>query len=311
MSALPPIPSGPLNSVERPWDYKNGWVRAPIREIVTNKSLTKQARLLWLWLASLKEGSTDYTWGDCEAELGCQTKARKNCLAQLVAQGFIEVTDDGVVIIKDPYKAFNDNLFSVDKPVKTRRSVRFNLEVSELQKPEKPKPKKTQRSTAKTDSTQQTRDECVATWNMHKPDSFKGVSTLSADRLQAVKIHMQNVSHDSKDFTGFMKIVCNGIKKDSWWVNTCNRKEFDAVFGSGRVQDKKRENVVKFYELGLKENKSENLENQKPEDPNAEKLANITYRLSVAKQRRDVVEIERWQKALNEIADQEESSNEF
>ena len=88
MSALPPIPPGPLNSVERPWDYKNGWVRAPIREIVTNKSLTKQARLLWLMLASLKEGSTDYTWGDIEAELGCQTKARKNCLAQLVAQGF-------------------------------------------------------------------------------------------------------------------------------------------------------------------------------------------------------------------------------
>jgi hypothetical protein len=311
MSALPPIPPGPLNSVERPWDYKNGWVRAPIREIVTNKSLTKQARLLWLMLASLKEGSTDYTWGDIEAELGCQTKARKNCLAQLVAQGFIEITEDGVVIIKDPYKAFNDNLFSVDKPVKTRRGVKFTLEVSELQEPEKPKPKKTQRSTAETSSTQQNRDNCAASWNLHKPGSFRNKDVMSADDFLAVKLHMENLNHDSKDIDGFMRIICKGIARDNWWLNTCNKKDFAAIFGSGRVQDKKRANVAKFYELGLNENKAENLEDQKPEDPNADKLANITYRLSVAKQRRDVAEIERWQKALNDIADQEESTDEF
>ena len=311
MPASPQIPSGPLKSVERPWDYKNGWVRAPIREIVTNKTLTKQARLLWLWLASLKEGSTDYTWGDCEAELGCQTKARKNCLAQLVAQGFVEVGKDGVVILKDPYKAFNDNLFAEDKPIFTCRSQVPNLEVSELSQPESKKPKKTQRSTAKAASAQQNREDCAASWNMHKPNSYGAVRTLSADRLQAVKLHMENVSHDSKDLAGFMEIVCKGIAKDDWWLNKCNKKDFDAIFGSGRVQDKKRENVVKFYELGLKEDEPKQTQDQEMQDEKAGKLANITYRLGLAKQRRDTVEIERWQKALNDIADQEESFNEF
>lgn len=301
MLIAPKTPFGPLRTVERPWEYKNGWVRAPMHEIVCNKSLTKQAKLLWLWLASLKEGTSGYTWADCEEALGCQTKARKNCLGQLVSQGFLEVSDSGVVILKDPYKAYRDSFFDSDNSVTTYRGEEANLEVSEIEKPEEKPKEKRKRPTPSAQSKEQLNFICAESWNTHKPGSYASLRTLSADRLQAVKLHIENLAHDPKDVCGFIEIVCKGIYRDDWWLNQCNKKCFDAVFGSGKVQDKKRSNVQQLYDLGLKDDYRSFDGKKPPQEIENSEIANIKYRLSVAKQRRNPSEIERWTKALEEI----------
>lgn len=303
------VPSGPLHSVHRPWDYKNGWVRAPIREIVCNSSLSKQARLLWLWLASLKEDSPDYTWKDCEIELDCQTKARKNCLGQLISQGFLEISDDGVVILKDPYIAYNSKKLDSERKFLTSRSeIRF-IEVSEIVSPKQQiakvedKPKKTTPASTVQRPTEDDRQRCIDSWNLNRPNTYQGLNSFGNDRWQALVSHMSNLNYDKNDIEGFIEIIFKGLKKDNWWVNECTNRTFEGIFGSGKVQEKKRGNVQKFYDLGLVNNEAQQVLLKETKETFDNELANLKYRLDLAKARRNQLEIDKWQAEINKFSE--------
>lgn len=304
MSLPTKIPSGPLKTVEQHFDFQSGWVRAPIREIVCNKSLTKQARLLWLWLASLKPGAESYTWGDCEAELGCQTKARKNCLGQLVSQGFLEIRADGVVILKDPYVAYKKNLISSEKFVITNDDEMTDHEFSEVIKP-KTQPK--QQRTTRSSSLNPTSDDCkiaLNAWNEFKPDSFQGLNTFTGKHWQALYTQMDNIRHDKKDIRGFIRIVLSGLKKSDWWMNTVNAsgRTFKAVFGYGTCGDQKLNNVCNLYDLGSDADAMPVLQRkEKPKLPDDESSTVIMY-LNMAKSKGNQKEIDHWQRQLDMLS---------
>jgi len=320
MNDAPSVPSGPLHSVHRPWDYKNGWVRAPIREIVCNSSLSKQARLLWLWLASLKEGSPDYTWKDCEIELDCQTKARKNCLGQLISQGFLEISDEGIAILKDPYIAYSSKKLDSERKILTSRSQIRHIEVSEiaLHKEEivkvEEKPKKTTPVSTVQRPTENDRQRCIDSWNFYKPDTYSSLNSFGNDRWQALVSHMSNLNYDKNDVEGFIKIICKGLNKDDWWVKECTNRSYEGIFGSGKVQEKKRGNVQKFYDLGLVNDEAQQVLLKETKETFNNELANLKYRLDLAKARRNQLEIDKWQAEIDKFSEtifnQETAQNE-
>ena len=293
MAEATPLPSGPLNSVERTWDFKSGWVRAPIQEIVCNNSLSKQARLLWLWLASLKSGDRSYTWGDCEEAMGCQTKARKNCLAQLIAHGFIEIKPNGVVVLKDPYKAFEDDNLSSDAHIVTQKDL-----VDEIDETPTIVAKQTPAiKTEKKPSPNESITQLISSWNNHKPDSYQKLRTVSSKDWEAFVKQMKNLKHSTSDVDGFISLICKGIAKSDFWSKTVKTsgRNFSAIFGYGNVQDKKMRNVQVLYELG-----SQDLSEDKPavsisiyrEEIDA--LQMIKMNLDRAKRRGDLEEMQTW-----------------
>lgn len=102
------LPTGKLNAVVLDWEIRPGFVRVPVKEVIGNRSLTHQARLLWMWLAAQPSKGHHVSWNECEAVLGCATKARRSCLQQLCSQGLLTITPDGVAILHDPYSSHRD-----------------------------------------------------------------------------------------------------------------------------------------------------------------------------------------------------------
>lgn len=293
MAEATPLPSGPLNSVERTWDFKSGWVRAPIQEIVCNNSLSKQARLLWLWLASLKSGDRSYTWGDCEIAMGCQTKARKNCLAQLIAHGFIEIKPNGVVVLRDPYKAFENDNLSSDSHIITQKDLADEID-KESSVPAKTTPPVKQE---KKNSINENIAQLIESWNKYKPDSYQRLRTVSTKDWEAFLKQMRNLKHSTSDIDGFIMCVCKGISKSDFWSNTVRSsgRNFSAIFGYGNVQDKKMRNVQTLYDAGCiiqNEEKPDISPSLYKEELDA--LQMIKMNLDRAKRRGDLDEINIW-----------------
>lgn len=104
-----PLPTGRLAAVVRDWECLPGFVQVPVKEIVANPALTMQARLIWMWLASLPPRGHRVSWGECEALFQCGVKARRSCLKQLVDQGLLTLTPDCVAILHSPYEAEPQN----------------------------------------------------------------------------------------------------------------------------------------------------------------------------------------------------------
>lgn len=312
MNQAPFIPSGPLKTVEQHFDYKGGWVRAPIREIVCNQSLTKQARLLWLWLASLKPGCNDYTWGDCEAELGCQTKARKSCLGQLVSQGFLEIRSDGVVVLKDPYLAYKQGLLLSDKLIVTSHDEIPNHQYSEITKAPAVTPKQTKPRQQSFDK--QNISVIISAWNQYKPESFRSLRAVSDKQAEAFYKQMRNLNQGKENIEEFIKTICKGISKNNFWMYKVdsNGRTFSALFGYGNVGDTKLRNIQDLFDLGADQYvKPLNVRQDKPVTEDDE-TSSIRMYLDMAKKKGDPKEVAHWQEQLDYALNTEHgASNEF
>lgn len=313
------IPTGRLQSVERDWEYQSGWVRTPLREIAFNDRLSKQARLLWQWLASVPPGSAYISWGECETVLRCGTKARRNCLSQLVTEGFISISDNGVVIMNDPYLVYNETRKRIIDEI--REEWQEEIEIPErgesnnqlfstiaLEKgiddeinkisiaKEKPKPK----AKPKPESIQ----IIIDSWNQCKPETYSSMRTVSTKQKECISKHMSNLGLSSENTKDFICSVCEGLKKSDFWSKRVDQsgRNFNSVFGYGSPQDTKMKNIENLYSAGneatpvLKEKVPVKYNKEQQEIIDAYRF--IMMNLNSAKARDDVNETERYNKLL-------------
>lgn len=324
MTIAASVPVGRLNSVERNWDYRPGWVRAPLREIVFNDRLTKQARLLWLWLASVPINSRHISWGECETMLRCGTKARRSCMCQLVTEGYISVQDDGIVVMHDPYEVFNNkrneilneireewkdevdyiqelesipkayDMISLEKDIdKELEKIKQPVETEEAVVPVSNK-------SAKTPKVDTIPMAIIQAWNRCKPDSYSSMRSLSTKQKECITKHMKNLGLTSAETESFICAVCTGLTKSKFWSKQVDQKgrNFNSVFGYGNPQDIKMRNIENLYQSGLEEKHEEQIK----EDPvytvdqqdTIDAYRFVSLNLEQSTLRGDTKEVERW-----------------
>lgn len=283
-------------------------MRAPLQQIVCNNSLSKQTRLLWIWLASLKPGETSYKWSDCESALGCQTKARKNCLAQLVYHGFITIKPNGIVVINDPYEVFENEKLSASSPVIVENRLEEQCDIELTSPIESPnckeqstqEPVKTEKKQAKSRNVQL----IIDAWNKYKPQSYQKLRTLSIKQLEAFDRQLKNLKKDPSETEDFIRIICTGISKSDFWIKTLPAKgrNFAAIFGYGNAGDTKLKNVETLYELGLSAPSGEEETFDIAETPQSKEEINAYRMIKMnyvnAKRRGDIQEIKHWEQYL-------------
>ena len=267
MSDGPNLPIGRLQSVEREWEYQSGWVRTPLREIAFNDRLSKQARLLWQWLASVPPGSAYISWGECETMLRCGTKARRNCLSQLVTEGFISISDNGVVIMNDPYLVYNETRKriideiredwqeEIQVPARGESSETLFSTITveksidnEISKLTTPKTSTKPSTKTKSESVQ----VIIESWNQCKPETYSSMRTVSAKQQECIAKHMKNLGLSSDNTKDFICSVCQGLKRSDFWIKRVDQsgRNFNAVFGYGSPQDTKMKNIENLYSAG-------------------------------------------------------------
>lgn len=264
------VPTGRLQSVHRDWEYQAGWVRAPLREIVFNDRLSKQARFVWLWLASLPVDTTGVSWSECETLLRCSTSARRRCLAQLVEEGYVVIDDSGRVSITNPYQVFDSRRAEIlgeireewddtlDVIEKAETATKYNqtavmekkidIQVAKLKKTSEMPPK----STPAPSKSSTIANSIIEAWNECKPDSYSTIRTVSSRQQECIKKHLSNLGLKGEDAKELICSVCNGLRKSTFWTNTVDQsgRNFNSVFGYGSPQDKKMKNIENLYAAG-------------------------------------------------------------
>lgn len=301
-----PIPVGRLTSVAASWDFEAGWVRAPLKEIVFNQRLTKQARLLWLWLASVKSSKKTPSWGECELMLSCGTKARRSCLSQLYLEGFIDFEPGGGVVLNNPYKAFlaEKNEFERAPQIITVPVDTDIVEPTPVEKDQDPaeKPKKTNTETI----IQERAKLIMQTWNESKPDGYSSLRSVSKKQLECISKHCRNLGIAKNREPDLIKAVCNGLRNSKFWSNevSASGKNFNSVFGYGSPQDTKMKNIENLYENGLAGGgpvKYENITFDSSQQELIDAYKFVKLNLDNAKARSMGSDIERYEKLLNNV----------
>lgn len=328
MTDSAPVPTGRLKTVRRDWEYRPGFVMTPLREIAFNSRLTKQARLVWMWLASVPARPTRISWGECETMLGCGTKARRNCIAQLVTEGYISIDEEGHVVMHDPYEVYDAKRIEVLDEIRSEWSDQyredredcvqsdhekillekkiddnlreFKLEPPIIQKPEvKPKKEKENKS-----------DIIVNAWNKCKPETYSSIRVISAKQQESIAKHMKNLSIGQSNIEFFICSVCSGLKKSQFWSEQVYKssRNFNSVFGYGNPQDTKMKNVENLYFAGQDDEPQENEPTQQKFNEEQQTLID-TYRYinlnyTNAKAREDESEANRWHGHLLDVLQQ-------
>lgn len=316
MSEADVLPIGRLNKVARPWDYRGGFVRAPLIEIVFNSRLTKQARLLWLWLAAVHPSSQNISWADCEKVMCCATKARRSCLLQLVDEGFVTVEDNGTVTLHDPYSAYknaSDEIIpkiNLDFIYPDQQNLSQELEFTSARLKKDNQIEITPASNKK--KQQMHKPEMIVNviecWNTHKPESYSKIRTISSKQLEALYKHLKNLGQKQTYICELIKFVCKGIEKSDFWTNKVDQsgRNFSAVFGYGNAHDTKLKNVENLYILGQDDCEvavpGENFSQEEKDLIRIHKY--ISFECEKARNRNNDLDNKRWQEELDSINQQ-------
>lgn len=321
------VPTGRLQSVVRTWEYRGGWVRTPLREIAFNNRLTKQARLVWMWLASVPPESSYVSWGECETLLGCGTKARRNCIAQLVTEGFISVSESGVVTMHDPYEVFDKKRQEILQEMRESlvedmnftkeaesRVATINTIVAEKEMDKQiieiKKEQKQQRAPRKEKAVAPRDNPVIDAWNQCKPESYSSLRTLSTKQQECINKHMKNLGLSKDKTEEFICSVCSGLKKSQFWsVQVAQAgRNFNSVFGYGNPQDTKMKNIENLYTLGHEDSPGETIKETvtftKDQQDLLDSYRYVKMNYNSAKSRDEEGEAQRWKGYLDEVINQ-------
>lgn len=316
------VPTGRLTAVKRDWDYQAGWVRAPLREIVFNDRLSKQARLVWLWLASVPTDTPHVSWGECETMLSCGTKARRSCIAQLIQEGFITVHNNGRVEMHDPYLVYQakrrevlDEMreeWKIQEPITNQSaSVKQAYDIALIEKKIDKEADKTSTSTppaTKKPSTKQSNkdysQEIITAWNECCPETYSKMRIVSNKQQECISKHLKNLELTKDDTKMFICSVCTGLSKSNFWTSKIapHGRNFKSVFGYGSPNDTKMKNVEELYAAGQETEEiiPETVNTITPEQQDfidAYHYSKLNYTQN--KSRGDTTEAERWLNHMN------------
>lgn len=256
--AKPPV--GRLAQIEVDFQLQSGWIKAPIDEILFNSRLSGQARFLWCWLASTERSSRQISWHSCELKMGCGTKNRRECLAQLEEEGFISISADGkTVTMHDPVNAYESSRrFVADEICQECNKLRGEpIEKIELVKA-------VVNDTVKPKETSSEKLVIIEAWNACKPDSFSKIRVLSTKQKECANKHLKNLGLEKKELAEFICAVCRGLQASNFWTRTVDKSSmnFNSVFGYGSPNDTKMKNVENLYLAG--DLLEENIAQEKP-----------------------------------------------
>lgn len=242
----PPI--GRLAQIELDFQLQSGWIKAPIDEVLFNSRLSGQARLLWCWLASTERSSRQISWHSCELKMGCGTKNRRECLAQLEEEGFISITADGkTVTMHDPVTAYETSRrFVTDEICQECNKLKGDpVEKIELLKP-------VASDTTKSKDTNSEKIVIIEAWNACKPLTFSKIRVLSNKQRECANKHLKNLGLEKKELAEFICAVCRGLQASRFWTKTVDKSSmnFNSVFGYGNPTDTKMKNIENLYLAG-------------------------------------------------------------
>ena len=301
----------------------------PLREIAFNSRLTKQARLVWIWLASVPVRPTRISWGECETMLDCGTKARRHCIAQLVTEGYISVHEDGTVVMHNPYEVYDAKRIEVLKEIRTewtgsqdivlleqedeniKEKALLEKRIDESLKEFKLEPCPAEQKTRKQKTQKLSlKDVIVESWNKCKPDSYSSIRTVSTKQQECIERHLKNLGLNLSQAEEFICSVCEGLKKSQFWTQTVYKsgRNFNAVFGYGNPQDTKMKNIENLYSSAqdeiehIPEIAADNLNADQRELIDAYKYIKLNYANSKA--REDKAETDRWNTHLTDVIEQ-------
>lgn len=327
------LPTGRLKIVRRDWEYRPGFVMTPLREIAFNSRLTKQARLIWMWLASVPVRPTKISWGECETMLDCGTKARRSCIAQLVTEGYISVHDDGTVVMHDPYEVYDAKRAEVLKEIRNewlecqelpasneaeavREITLLEKRIDEDLKEFKLEPPLEKTKESKPKGAKELQCEVIVqAWNKCKPESYSSIRTISAKQQESVAKHLKNLGLATSDTEAFICAVCAGLKKSQFWSEQVYKagRNFNSVFGYGNPQDTKMKNIENLYSDGLDDSPKEQEPSQISYNDDQKELIHtykyINLNYTHAKAREDESETARWHCHLLDILQQLQEQN--
>lgn len=301
----------------------------PLREIAFNSRLSKQARLVWMWLASVPARPTKISWGECETMLDCGTKARRHCISQLVTEGYISVHDDGTVVMNNPYQVYDAKRIEVLNEIRSewiegqepspeaiedvtvREKALLEKRIDESLKEFKLEPAPAEKQPKKSKSREPLfKTLIVESWNKCKPDSYSSIRTVSTKQQECIEKHLKNLGLDSSQVEEFICSVCDGLKKSQFWTQTVYKsgRNFNAVFGYGNPQDTKMKNIENLYSSAqddiehIPELIETAFDSEQQELIDAYKYINLNYTNSKA--RDDKSEMERWSTHLIDVIQQ-------
>ena len=240
------IPTGRLQEVRADFDLGGGWLKMPLREILFNPRLTGQARQVWGWLSAASDVNSVLmpTWQACELSLNCGVKSRRNCLSQLVEEGFISISADGALVtMHDPVKVYSKQRKAMaDEICKECSELREEVVEKQTVIIEEPSPEPAEKSLNE-------KQQIVDTWNAHKPESYAKILRLSSKQKACIHKHLNNLGFNKSEAKEFIIAVCEGLKKNDFWMRKIDKKtrNFNAVFGYGNPSDTKMKNIENLY----------------------------------------------------------------
>lgn len=93
-------------------------------------------------------------------------------------------------------------------------------------------------------------DSISEAWNSTKPDCWARLDgRFNLPLYIAIETQAKRLEIPRQDYPAFIEFVCEGAKQEEWWSNRANMKP-SSVFGFGKVEDKKFNNVEKLYNIG-------------------------------------------------------------
>lgn len=265
--------------------------------------------------------------------LGCGTKARRNCISQLVTEGYISVHEDGTVILHDPYEVYDAKRIEVLNEIRDewseRQAVMLVNDDDELTREKallekridnsikefkleaeapKAKPAKQEPSAPKVDA-------IIEAWNRCKPESYSNLRTLSVKQKESISKHLRNLGMTPGNTEELICGVCAGLKKSQFWMQTVHKsgRNFNSVFGYGSPQDTKMKNIENLYMQGqedaeeIETDHKPSFSNEVQELIDTYKYINLNY--TNAKAREDSKETQRWENHLNDVINQLKDMN--
>lgn len=177
--------------------------------------------------------------------MGCGTKNRRECLAQLEEEGFISISADGkTVTMHDPVNAYESSRRLVtDEICQECNKLRGEpIEKIELVKA-------VTKDTTKPKDTVNEKTIIIEAWNACKPETFSKIRVLSNKQRECAIKHLKNLGLEKKELAEFICAVCRGLKASNFWTRTVEKssRNFNAVFGYGNPNDTKMKNVENLY----------------------------------------------------------------
>lgn len=245
-------------------------------------------------------------------------------MSQLIVEGYISVSDEGTVIMNDPYVVYNNKREEILNEMREEWKEQINLvhEVEDFSKSynlislEKNIDKQiapvvdlTSESKIQDTKSKQKKDispiVIIESWNRCKPESYSSLRSLSIKQKECIAKHMKNLSLPPSETESFICAVCAGLSRSTFWSKQIDQKgrNFNSVFGYGNPQDVKMKNIENLYHSGSEEEfiperqsaKSYTIDQQDTIDA----YRFVSLNLEQSKARGDTSEIERWTDIMN------------